>query len=101
MPSWQVSLNKGGEIQVFRDGLSVRHASLKAPVQALSRRLGAVVPDHVADLVEVACAIHAVDRLISRRHGQHRWNRSLRLQLPVRRPDLWLRPDIAESLLDS
>jgi hypothetical protein len=107
MPRWQTSFDKTGHVQLVRDGLLVRRARLGVSAQTLSDRLGVVVPDHVADLVEVACAIHATDRLASRRHGggahadQHRWNRHLRIQVPVRRLDLWLRSEIADSLLNS
>lgn len=106
MSLWQAKIGTDGHVQVSHDQTLARSKRLRISAEPFSRSLGTEVPDYLEDLVHVACAVHAVDRLIPRRHGlqerdQHRWNRHIRVQLSVRRPDLWMRPAILEALIDA
>jgi 7-cyano-7-deazaguanine synthase in queuosine biosynthesis len=63
----------------------------------LGSRLGAVL----ADLVDVAAAIHIADRLAVREHGSPEgWKRHFRIQVPVRCLSDWRRNEVEESLGD-
>jgi hypothetical protein len=69
----------------------------------LMDRLARLLPTPAADLMEIATAVYAADRLTPRDHGdtyQLGWSRRLRLHIPVRQPDRWekLRGPITELL---
>jgi len=61
---------------------------------AVVGRLARELPPHAADLIEIAAMTYAADRLARRKAERDTadgsgWDRQLRLQVPVRRPDLW------------
>jgi hypothetical protein len=106
MSLWQATIGSDGHVRVSHHQMLARSKRLRISVEPFSRSLAIEVPDYLEDLVHVACAVHAVDRLVPRRHSsqerdQHRWNRQIRVQLSVRCPDLWMRPAILEALLDT
>lgn len=62
--------------------------------RAVTHRLARQLPDHAADLLEIAAGIHAIDRLVPRPRSRTlgdgtSWGRTLRAEIPVRRPRLW------------
>jgi len=61
---------------------------------AVVGRLARELPPHAADLIEIAAMTYAADRLSRRKADRDTvdgsgWGRRFRLQIPVRRPDLW------------
>jgi len=71
--------------------------------ERLANALGQRLPEHLADLVDVAMAVYVADRLVPRRSaGQDRfaprWRRSLILELPVRCLSRWQQPEVGERL---
>ncbi|PAP95439.1 7-cyano-7-deazaguanine synthase [Mesorhizobium wenxiniae] len=61
------------------------------------------LPDALADAVEVAAYVFSADRLVRRGSSSSRrigaeWQRQLRFRIPVRRHDLWTRPEVKEKL---
>lgn len=66
---------------------------------SVSKLLGSALPPILADLVEVAAAIHIADRLgVRERKAPEAWQRQFRVDIPVRCLADWKRPDVAESL---
>jgi len=61
------------------------------------------LPDRFLDLLRIAAATYAVDRLVRRRQRDQRrfWSRTLRLNVGVVDPAFWSRPDVCESLTDA
>ena len=65
------------------------------------------VPDIVADALEIAVYVYSADRLVRRATSIEssaigsEWQRTLRFRIPVRRPDVWLRPDVNSLLIDT
>jgi len=71
--------------------------------ERLANALGQRLPEHLADLVDLAMAVYVADRLVPRRSpGQDRfaprWRRSLTLELPVRCLSRWQQPEVGERL---
>jgi 7-cyano-7-deazaguanine synthase in queuosine biosynthesis len=70
---------------------------------ALAEASGTTLPPIVADLVEVAGAIHVVDRSVRRpspTSGNGSWSRQLQVVLGVRRPDVWNSSGVSSLLVD-
>jgi hypothetical protein len=71
--------------------------------EKLANALGQRLPEHLADLVDLAMAVYVADRLVPRRSpGQdrfaRRWRRSLTLELPIRCLSRWQQPEVGERL---
>jgi 7-cyano-7-deazaguanine synthase in queuosine biosynthesis len=98
MHPWEVHFEPSGRLRISRHGRAPREASLVVSHRAFEIRLGEVMPEALADLMEVAAVIHAVDRLAPRESRS--WTRHLRVRLSVRRTDLWSHLPIIESLTD-
>jgi hypothetical protein len=63
--------------------------------------MGATLPSHLADLIDIAVAIHVGDRLAIRGVSPaSEWRRSVSLTIPVRCPDLWNRLDVKGELME-
>ena len=83
----------------FGDGAG----KVRLRVDHLARRAQAPVSDIEADLLEVAAYVYAADQAVGR-GGPVRidygaaWRRRFRLEVPVRRPDVWRRPEILDRL---
>lgn len=70
---------------------------------ALAEAAGQTIPPVVADLVEVAGAVHVIDRSVRRPTlctGLGSWSRNLHLELGVREPDVWNQPELHARLSD-
>jgi hypothetical protein len=70
---------------------------------ALARALGAALNPELADLVDIAIAVYAVDRLAPRRplHADRYhlyWTRNIQVQLPLRVPNLWISTALGRRL---
>jgi hypothetical protein len=69
----------------------------------LTRRIVTGLPDVAADLVELAAYVYSADQMVHRggpkefEYGQ-KWVRHFRFEIPVRRPDVWRRPDVTAAL---
>jgi hypothetical protein len=65
--------------------------------------MAADLPDVLADLVEAACYVYCADQFTPRdspqmtRLGEH-WRRRFRFVIPVRRPEIWSRPEVVSAL---
>jgi hypothetical protein len=64
------------------------------------------LPEVATDLLEVAAYVYAADQVVTRggtrefEYGD-RWRRHFRFVIPVRRPDVWQRPEVAGPLADT
>ena len=68
---------------------------------AIARRLGRTIMPAVADLIELAAALHVVDRMTRRppaHQGGDSWARDLSLTIGVRDPEWWNEDNIAQAL---
>ena len=66
---------------------------------AVSKLLGSRLDPMLADLVDVAAAIHIADRLAVREHSApEQWKRRFKIQIPVRCLSDWRRNEVEESL---
>lgn len=77
-----------------------RLALLELPI---AECVGRHLPPEAADLVEVAAAVHLVDRLAARppaRSPGDSWSRSLRLRIGVRDPGRWTDVAVSRELTD-
>ncbi|MFZ0589630.1 MAG: hypothetical protein WAM39_04055, partial [Bryobacteraceae bacterium] len=69
--------------------------------EAVSKLLGSGLNSLLADLVDVAAAIHIADRLAVRERAfPEEWKRQFKIQMPVRCLSEWRRNDVEESLCD-
>lgn len=99
-----ISASQQGNFQVLRSGLFSADSGDYRPLRlgyeawldgsAVIGRLARELPPHAADLIEIAAMAYAADRLARRKADRDTadgsgWGRHLRLQIPVRRPDLW------------
>lgn len=64
----------------------------------ISGQLGAVLPAHLADLIDIAVATYMSDRLAVRGADSSDWHRSVQVTIPVRRIDLWNSPEMQHAL---
>ncbi len=75
-------------------------------LEHLSRPLCANLPEVAVDLLELAAYVYAADQAVSRggtrafEYGA-RWRRHFRFEVPVRRPDIWGRPEVADALAET
>jgi 7-cyano-7-deazaguanine synthase in queuosine biosynthesis len=68
---------------------------------AISKLLGSSLDAVLADLVDVAAAVHIADRLAVREHATpEEWKRQFRIQVPVRCLSDWRRSEVEGSLGD-
>src|SRR5262245_44878719 len=80
-------------------GKGKKHVHLK--LHHITRKTLRQLPDEALDLLEVAAYVYAADQLVGRgglkefEYGQ-KWRRHFRLEIAVRRPELWSRPDVAQ-----
>lgn len=66
---------------------------------SVAKLLGATLSPILADLVDVAAAIHIADRLAVRQgNAPETWRRQFRVDIPVRCLNDWRRPEVMESL---
>lgn len=79
------------------DGITMRYA---LDDSAINGQLGALLPAHLADLIDIAVAVYMGDRLAVRGGPDHasEWHRSLHVTIPVRCVDLWNRADLRRAL---
>lgn len=96
MRAASISVGLDGALDVVSGPVTSRTARLAVSVESLSTPLGFDVPDVVADLIGVASAVHAADRLVPRESGH--WTRHLRIRLPVRRPERWMSAGVSAAL---
>jgi hypothetical protein len=71
----------------------------------VAQSFAAVVPPAPADLVDVAMAVYAADRLVRRpsrlgNPSEHRWHRRLAIEVEVRQPHRWRRTEVQERLTE-
>jgi len=85
-------------------GNGKKHLHLK--IHHITRKIGGGLPPEALDLIEIAAYVYAADQLITRggtkefEYGQ-KWRRHFRLEIPVRRHDLWSRPDVQQKLVST
>ena len=82
-------------------GRGKKHLHLK--LHHLTKSLACQLPPEAIDLLEIAAYVYGADQLSTRggdkeiEYGNH-WRRNFRIELPVRRLDLWTRPEVLNSL---
>ncbi len=77
---------------------------LQLDCASITRALADDIPPVIADLLEIATYVYSADRLSSRGstampHMGADWRRRFHFVVPVRRPDVWHRPDVNETLV--
>ncbi len=63
----------------------------------------AQLPDIAIDLIELATFVYAIDSCVSRggladQQMGAKWHRRFRVEIPVRAPDRWSKPDLKRQL---
>jgi DNA-binding response OmpR family regulator/7-cyano-7-deazaguanine synthase in queuosine biosynthesis len=98
--------------RVWRDAPQLRlrlgkgKADVHLNIDRLSRQLCAGLPAVAIDLLELASYLYAADQATPRGgtrefdYGQ-RWRRHFRFEVPVRRPEVWSRRDVAVPLAET
>ena len=87
----------------FREGDTLA-AQYYLDDEDIARKFGHVVPSTLADLIDIAVAVHMADRLAPRRCGNSQlawWRRDLHVTVPVRRLCLWSSVEIQNALLET
>lgn len=88
-------------------GNAVEAASFEAGFhvddESIVRPFGGALEPLLSDWVDVALMAYVADRLAPRRDPKspqraYQWARRIHLKLPVRQPDLWREPQVADSL---
>jgi hypothetical protein len=72
----------------------------------LTRGMCANAPDEAVDLLEVAAYVYAADQAVTRGGTRQfdyggRWRRHFRFEIPVRKPELWKSPAVADALSET
>jgi 7-cyano-7-deazaguanine synthase in queuosine biosynthesis len=92
-----------------KDGLSLAilgsQSNIKLRLDDISRRMVANVPALLTDLVEIATYVLCADEAVTRGGDARialgaRWRRRFRFVIPVRSPQRWSSPGIADALTD-
>lgn len=71
----------------------------------ITDRLGAALPDELADLLDIAAYVYAADSAISRGDSDDRrlgalWRRRFRFEISVRQPSLWSSSAVMPALIE-
>lgn len=93
----------GEELRIDIDGASYG-ATLR--ISQLAERMATALPNKTLDLIEVAAHVYAIDSIVTRGgptdpHMGARWRRLLRVEMPVRDPDLWNSPEVRFALTET
>lgn len=85
------------------DGSTYARAKSSLRDDLIARAFFRPLPPELADLVDVAMAVYSADRLIRRRPTgvdpfELCWKRRLSLEIPVRVPKRWHRPEVGQAL---
>ena len=75
-------------------------------IDQISRRLASNIPDVLTDMLEVAAYVYCADQFTARGTRQMTamgagWRRRFHFKIPVRRLDVWTRPDVREALRET
>lgn len=109
LPAYSLRFEPDGRFgfEDLRWGGPSRAGAFRLDLEAISRIFAAYLRPPVLDLVEVAMAAYAADRICRRspagaprRMYDHRWSRRLELTVPVRVLDLWRDGDVGRRLED-
>lgn len=72
-------------------------------ISDISRSMVSNIPDLLLDLLEIAAYVYCADQRASRGSEQltqagSSWRRSMHFTIPVRRPEIWSRPELSSAL---
>lgn len=72
----------------------------------LSKRLADNIPDVLTDLLEIAAYVYSADQFTTRGTNQMtnlgaEWRRRFCFKIPVRRPEIWTKPEVCEALAET
>lgn len=69
--------------------------------ERIADQLSQKLPPLYADAIDLAVAVHCVDRLALRGNRKRGWGRRLRLNVPVRCPSFWQSASVRDALFES
>jgi uncharacterized protein YciU (UPF0263 family) len=105
-----------GGVKAGRNRPGALHIDVHAPVGSpnrvnlelgdLSKRLADNIPDVLTDLLEVAAYLYCADQFTTRGTNQMtdmgaEWRRQFRFKIPVRRPEVWTKPEVYAALVET
>lgn len=105
-----------GGLKSGRSRPDALHIDVNAPVGSpnrvnlelgdLSKRLADNIPDVLTDLLEIAAYVYCADQFTTRGTNQMtdmgaEWRRQFRFKIPVRRPEIWTKPEVCEALAET
>lgn len=101
-PHFHISIADDGTVSGSGPGLVPEWVgAIRLDDQRIVRALGITLPPHLADLADVALAVHVADRLCRRRGRDiDRWMRRIAITIPVRDPSRWNNPARAVAVAD-
>jgi hypothetical protein len=75
-------------------------------IDHISKRLADNIPDVLTDMLEVAAYVYCADQFTSRGTSQmsamgEKWRRQFYFKVPVRRLEVWTRPEVHQALCDT
>lgn len=108
MPETRVTVGRVGARQEWAFPIQVNGpgASFRIATERIEARLVAPLDDLLLDLLDIAGVIFCADSTATRggairsKFGEG-WRRSLAFNIPVRRPEVWLRPEVGEALTEA
>jgi Queuosine biosynthesis protein QueC len=97
---------KSGALHIDVDAPAGSPNRVNLRVEQISRRLADNIPDVLTDLLELAAYAYCADQFTTRGTSQMTamgadWRRRFHFQLPVRRLDVWTKPEVYEALCDT
>lgn len=83
--------------------LGTERKQLKLRLHHITRKVAGNLPPEAIDLSEIAAYVYAADQAVTRGGTKEfeyglKWRRRFRLEIPVRRPELWSRQDVCQKL---
>lgn len=87
-------------------GHSGSSGKIKLQIERLSKKLAQDIPDLLVDLVEIATYVYCADQLTRRETPfmtamGSSWRRRFRFVVPVRRPEIWMLPEVRAGLVST
>src|SRR4030095_979319 len=113
LPESQVLCGNARDLRRAGSGARNMRVQLDGPrqnvqlrLQDITRRMVADVPPLLTDLVEIAAYVFAADAMVPGGGPTmpalgRQWRRRFHFMVPVRRPDVWMKPEVLEALSEA